>query len=139
MPPVYVGSGPFVFVSYSHADLHRIKSLVAQLSASGCQMWYDKGIPGGAEWDAVIEERLRRSAVLLLFVSSNAVQSKFVRREVKYADSLNKPIVSVLVEDGVELKHGFGMLLTQYQMLSAGAGADEVARAVECVQLQRGR
>jgi len=135
MPSVYAGDEPFVFVSYSHSDSQRINSLLTGLSTIGYRLWFDKGIPGGAEWDALIEDRLRRSAVLLLFVSRRAVESKFVRREAKFADSLNKPIVSVLLEDGVELSHGLGMLLTQYQMLHVSGGVAEVARAVEFVQL----
>ena len=63
---MYSGDGPFVFISYSHEDLQRIKPLVAELRPPASD-WYDKGIPGGAEWDSTIEDRVRRSAVLLLF------------------------------------------------------------------------
>jgi hypothetical protein len=57
---------------------------------------------------------------VLLFVSSGAIESKYVRREVKYADALDIPLLSVLLEE-TPLGHGLGMLVTQYQMLDVQA------------------
>lgn len=70
----------------------------------------------GAEWDAIIEDHLDRSAFVLLFTSAAAIESKYVRREVKFADALDKPVLSVLLEDA-PLGDGMGMLLTRYQIL----------------------
>ena len=80
-------------------------------------MWYDRGIPGGAEWDSMIEERIQSCIGIVLFLTEAAVESKFVRREVKFADAIDKRIVTLRL-DTVELKHGLHMLLTQYQMLA---------------------
>ena len=54
----------------------------------------------------------------MLFLSNIAVKSKYVRREVKFADRLDKPLLSVLLEP-VELIQGMDMLLTQFQMIDA--------------------
>ena len=88
------------------------------MADAGISIWYDRGIPGGAEWDAVIEERLLSCRCVLLFASTAAVDSKYVRREVKFADALDTPVLSVLLED-TTFRHGMQMLLTQYQMLDA--------------------
>jgi TIR domain len=132
MPVPYAGNEPFIFVSYKRGDLARIKPALKELSLKGHRMWYDRGIPGGAEWDALIEQRVQRCQALLLFLSQAAVESKFVRREVKFADTLNKPIIAVRLDRDVDLSHGFGMLLNQYQMVDARERAigDELDRAV---------
>lgn len=117
----YTGAGPFAFVSYKRQDLHRIAPIVDKMRELGVPVWYDRGIPGGAEWDEVIEDRLARARFVLLCASRAAVESKYVRREVKFADALDIPLLCVLLEDEVPLAHGMRMLLMQYQMLNAGS------------------
>ncbi len=116
LPVPYEGTEPFIFISYKRQDIERIAPVMERLIAAGCHLWYDRGIPGGAEWDALLEEKLKRCQLVLLFVSQSAIQSKYVRREVKFADALDKPILSVKLEEA-SLTHGMNMLLTQYQML----------------------
>jgi hypothetical protein len=137
MPQPYAGKEPYAFISYKREDLERIKPLVAQLSQRGHRIWYDKGIPGGAEWDALIEERVQQCELLLLFLSQAAVRSKYVRREVKFADTLGKPIVGVRLERDIDLSHGMAMLLNQYQVINdtAESISDELDRAVRFVRL----
>ena len=108
----------FLFVCYKREDMSRIKPILLSLRAWGCEVWYDKGIPGGAEWDAAIEERIKNCKLFLLFLSEASVDSKYVRREVRFADVCDKPIIGVKLER-VTLAHGLYMLLQQYQMLDA--------------------
>jgi hypothetical protein len=114
------GRQPFAFVSYKRQDFARIVPILRLVQELGVPVWYDRGIPGGAEWDEVIEDHVSRARFVMLFASDAAVASKYVRREVKYADALDRPILSVLLEDAA-LGHGLRMLLTQYQMLDARA------------------
>ena len=132
----YTGEEPFVFVSYRRDDLERVRPILHRVQGWGYRIWYDRGIPGGAEWDALIEERLKRCAMLLFFVSRGSVESKYCRREVKYVDQLNKPILSVRLEPA-ELTHGLEMLLTQYQIVDATADnfAGEMERALRYQRL----
>jgi hypothetical protein len=111
--------GPgFAFVSYKREDLPRVETHLRTLARIECPVWYDTGIPGGAEWDVMIEARIRSCSFLLVFLSQAAVASKLVRREVKFADKLDKPIVPVLLEP-VELDGGLDMLLSQYQIVDS--------------------
>jgi hypothetical protein len=119
-PSPYQGKEQFVFVSYSHRDVAAIGPILAELQKDNIKFWYDGGIPGGEEWDAKIEERLLECDRVLLFVSTTAVNSKYVRREIKYADTINKSVISVRLEQ-TDLSHGLAMLLTQYQMLDLEA------------------
>jgi hypothetical protein len=121
LPQPYSGKERYVFISYKHQDLERIKLLVVELSQRGHRIWYDRGIPGGAEWDALIEERVQHCEVLLVFLSTAAVRSKYVRREVKFADTLSKPVVAVRLERDINLSNGMAMLLNQYQVIDGAA------------------
>ncbi len=117
--PCHAADG-YVFVSYRHADLERIAPTLRMIAGWGVPLWYDRGIPGGAEWNAFIEQRIERCDRVLLFVSPAAVASKYVRREVKFADVVDKRIVSVVAEP-TRLAAGLRMLLSAYQMLDASA------------------
>ena len=123
-------------MSYKRDDIDRVLPVIERVRGWGYRIWYDRGIPGGAEWDSLIEERLKSCALLLFFVSRGSVESKYCRREVKYTDQLNKPILSVRLEPA-ELGHGLGMLLTQYQMVDVGAGdfSGEIERALKYLRV----
>ena len=128
----YDGPEDFLFVSYKHEDMPRIATTLQELVRGGHRIWYDRGIPGGAEWDALIEEKIERCRLVLLFVSRKSIASRYVRREVKFADALNKSLVSVQLEP-VDLGHGMKMLLNQYQVINAPPSTitTEIERAVK--------
>jgi TIR domain len=132
----YMGKESYLFISYKREDVRRIETPVIDIVRAGFRVWYDKGIPGGAEWDSLIEERLQSCTALLLFLTNKAVQSKYVRREVKYADSLNKPIFCVRLDAAIALSEGLGMLLGQYQMIDGlnSSISEEIQRAVRFLE-----
>ena len=117
---VYGGDEPFVFVSYRHSDCPTILPLLRQFQLSGLRFWLDAGIPGSAEWTQVLEERISKCAILIVFLSQAAVDSKFVRREILMADALDKPILTIRMGEP-ELRWGLKLLLSQYQMVQLGA------------------
>lgn len=135
LPDPYVGEGPFAFASYKREDLYRIAPIINLVRKYGMPVWYDRGIPGGAEWDEVIEDRLENSRFVLLFTSQAAIESKYVRREVKFADALGVQVLAILLEDAT-LAHGMRMLLTQYQMIDTRAAdfLSQLRRAVACLR-----
>lgn len=117
----YTGEGPYAFLSYKREDLPRVRPILEMVHGLGMPVWYDLGIPGGAEWDEVIEDRVANARLVLFCISDAAVGSKHVRREVKLADALDVPLLGVLLEDGVQLRHGLRMLVTPHQVLNAGS------------------
>ncbi|MSO65689.1 MAG: toll/interleukin-1 receptor domain-containing protein, partial [Alphaproteobacteria bacterium] len=110
--------GPYLFVSYKREDLDRIAPMLALLREAGQEVWIDQGIPGGSEWDEVLEEKIANCRALVSFLSQATIESKYCRREVKFADAVDKPILGVLLEN-VSLVHGLRMPLQQYQLLDA--------------------
>lgn len=131
LPAPCEGGEPFAFISYKRRDLERVAAIMRLLEPQGWRLWYDRGIPGGEDWNAMLEDRLRGCAGVVMFVSQAAVDSRWVRREVQFADGLDKPIVAVELEPA-ELRHGLGLLLGQYQRLSAGS-ADLAERLGEAL------
>jgi hypothetical protein len=135
-PPTQSNSG-FIFVSYKREDFPRITPFLHKMVKSGYEVWYDRGIPGGAEWDALIEEKVSHCEVLIVFLSDAAVDSKWVRREIKFADSENRPILGIRLDKNVQLKHGLKVVMNQYQMIDASNEdfSDELRKAIEYVRL----
>jgi TIR domain len=116
LPLAYAGGEPYLFVSYKRADLDRVAPVMLYLQERGYKLWYDRGILGGDDWITILEERLTSCRALLLFLSQAAIDSKYARREVLFADSIDKRIISVRLE-ATRLKYGMGLLLPRYQMI----------------------
>ncbi len=121
-PPKPRSDGPYVFVSYKHQDIARIAPVLALLEKSGERIWSDEGLTGGVEWDEELENRIANCRLLVAFLSQAAIESKYCRREVKFADAIDRPILGVMIEE-VELAHGLRMLMQQYQMLDVRSGS----------------
>ncbi len=112
--------GPYVFISYGRRDFPRVAPALSLVQGDGLTVWYDAAIPVGAEWTRLLEERLARCCVVLLMLTQGAVDSKWVRREVIFADALNKQIVPLALEP-VELRHGLNLLLANTQQFTAAS------------------
>lgn len=132
-PLAYHGDDPYIFVSYKRTDMGRVAPVMRHLQERGWNLWYDRGVPGGANWNAMLEERLTSCSALLLFVSQAAVDSKYVRREVQFADKMNKPIIRVQLE-ATRLEHGMKFLLDPLQGLDPAA-PDFLAQLDRAVRL----
>jgi hypothetical protein len=116
LPTLYEGRG-HIFVSYRHTDLPRIVPILQRLQKNGLPLWYDRGICGGEEWDEVLERKIQDAGMILAFLSPAAVDSKYCRREIKFADALNRPLLVVNLEV-TALQHGLAFLLQAIQQIS---------------------
>ena len=132
-PTTTEDSSGFIFISYKMEDLPRILPYMHRIVEWGYPIWYDEAIPGGAEWDALIEEKVSNCRLLLVFLSQEAVESKWVRREIKFADSEEQPILGIRIEDDVDLRYGLRIVLNQYQMIDASHErfSNELKSAIE--------
>ena len=119
-PTPVASDEPYLFISYKRSDFERIAPIMLDVERRGWSVWYDKGIPGGAEWNEMLEQRLVSCSGVLLFVTQPAIDSKWVRREARFADSLDKPIIAIQLEPS-QLRHGMSLLLGQYQLLNRDA------------------
>jgi TIR domain-containing protein len=70
-----------VFLSYSHADeklRHELEKHLSPLVRDGLiSLWHDRKITAGSEWSGKIDERLKRTHLILLLISNDFVASHF--------------------------------------------------------------
>ena len=91
--------GGYVFVSYSHEDKYFVDDLVSGLEDQGVEIWYDKFIPKGANWNQAIDDATYDCAKFLVVLSPSAMSSPEVEGELLRALKLRNPILPVLYED----------------------------------------
>ncbi|MDO9594588.1 MAG: toll/interleukin-1 receptor domain-containing protein [Lutibacter sp.] len=87
-----------IFISYSRADLDYIATLVDALREKGADVWFDKNIRTGEQWDNTLEEQIKAADVFLIVMSKTSVASNNVKDEMSYAKSLGKIISPILIE-----------------------------------------
>lgn len=91
-----------IFISYgrevaTNVFINRIK---CDLERAGYTTWLDcEDIPGGAEWHAVIGEGVRHCKALVAIITHKYVSSRFCKNELFMADSAQKAIFPVFLED----------------------------------------
>ena len=107
---------PYVFISYAHKDSDMVLPAIEQLQAQGVCLWYDSGIEAGSEWPEFVAEKVLKCEKFVLFISKAYLQSQNCKRELNFAISRKKEILSVFLED-VELSPGMEMQLGTYQAL----------------------
>jgi len=105
-----------IFVCYRRSDLFRVVPILHRLIARPWPIWYDRGILGGEEWDAVIERKIGEARLMLILLSQAAIDSRYCRREIKLADAIEKPLLIVALESAT-LRHGLSLLLQSIQQI----------------------
>ena len=109
-------SEDYVFISYSHRDMERVKPLIVRLLNDGYSVWYDEGIDPGTEWDENIARHLKECSGIIAFISGNYLESENCRDEINYARDLGKERLIVYLEDS-ELPAGMAMRLNRIQAI----------------------
>ena len=97
----YKGKDDYIFISYAHKDSAKVFDVIKLLHEEKYRIWYDEGIEVGAQWPQVVASRLKESAVVLIFLSNNALSSQNCQREIHYAVSQKKEMIVVNLEDCV--------------------------------------
>lgn len=88
-----------IFLSYRRSDQTLARALVEALQARGVDVWWDQKIEGGEDWrDAIVEGLTSAHTVVILF-SEECNASKQLKKELAIADTLDKEVVPVLIED----------------------------------------
>ncbi len=92
-----------VFVSYSRTNLDSVTQLVEDLQAVGINTWHDQTLTGGQRWWDNILASIRDCDIFIFALSPESWKSEACRSELSYVVALGKPILPVLVADGVFL------------------------------------
>jgi TIR domain-containing protein len=100
----------FVFISYPGESEDRafVDALSSALRDHGVESWYDKGkggIPVGADWEAVVRDRLARAARVVGIFTRNSLRKDNTNRPY-YASEINRAInskrLAPVILDGLE-------------------------------------
>lgn len=103
-----------VFLSYSRDDTTVMQRLRDDLRAAGLVVWTDESIePGSSSWKSEIEAAIRGCGCLVVLLSPDAAQSKWVRAEIDFAESLHKPMYTLLVRGDETNAVPFGLTTHQ--------------------------
>jgi hypothetical protein len=93
------------FISYSSEDKAAADAACAALETAGIRCWIaPRDISPGAEWGAAIVDAIDHSAVMVLIFSSNANESRQIRREVEHAVSKGVTIVPVRIDQSEPMR-----------------------------------
>jgi hypothetical protein len=92
-----------VFVSYSRNNLEVVSQLVEDLQAVGMTTWHDQTLTGGQRWWDNILANIRDCEIFIFALSPESWESEACRSELSYVCGLGKPILPVLVADGINL------------------------------------
>ncbi len=84
-----------VFFSYSHKDTDIMNRLAVHMAPlrrlDKIEVWTDKAIQAGEEWDVEIEKNLREANIILLLVSADFVASSYIwEKEIPMALQMEK-------------------------------------------------
>ena len=73
-----------IFIIYAREDVDALRELRAQLAPvtekEGFQVWYDGEILPGQDWDKVIKANLKKSDIILLFISKHFFNSEYIQK-----------------------------------------------------------
>jgi len=114
--PAYDGDDPYIFVSYAHEDVTEVYPDLAWLRDQGVNIWYDEGISPGSEWREELGRAIRKSKLMVFFVSPESVHSLHCRREVNDALDLNLDCLVVYLQK-TDLPDGLRLSLSGLQAI----------------------
>ncbi|MFN0087065.1 MAG: TIR domain-containing protein, partial [Blastocatellia bacterium] len=120
---------PTVFISYSRRDGEHAKRLIASLNLAGHACWIDtSSIKGGDEWVLTIADGILNSYALVVIVTTDALNSKWVKKEILWAEQRKKRIIPWVIEDVLDEAGFFSLIDHQPVKLFECAYDDAVNR-----------
>ena len=92
-----------IFVSYNRQSEAIVKTLAEDLEALAHTVWFDQELSGGQVWWDQILGEVRDCDVFVFALAPEALDSMACKLEYGYAADLGKPILPVLVAEGVAM------------------------------------
>jgi hypothetical protein len=88
-----------IFISYSKKDREFAWKLADDLAKAGHDVWIDRSLQVGEEWEQTIEKQLAEADEVIVVLSRIAITSKWVQHEGSIAYGLKKRMYPVLIEE----------------------------------------
>lgn len=105
-----------IFISYSRRDDAIMQRVVKFLRDKGLDVWVDneKLVPGTPVWELELEKAIKRSIAVLVLLSPDSKESKWVTRELVVAERHEKRIFPILVRGDEDSSLHFRLSTHQY-------------------------
>lgn len=88
-----------VFISYSHSNIKEVEKIVASLQDSGIEVWFDKKLVAGQEWQEALRQEIFGCDAFLYMLGKESLVSRWCQWEFHHALSSQKSILPVLLEE----------------------------------------
>ncbi|MBL8165519.1 MAG: TIR domain-containing protein [Anaerolineae bacterium] len=103
------------FLSYSRTDNEMMQRIKKSLDGAGLEMWTDTGLNAGEpSWKNAIKQALRDSQFLVVILSPDSEQSRYVNCEIQIAELLKLQVFPVLVRGDELSSIPFGLDVHQW-------------------------
>jgi hypothetical protein len=89
-----------VFISFARGDRELAAYLARKLDERGVSVWYDAKLAAEVSSLAEVDAAIREAEVVALLFSQECNRTDQMRRQAALADSLGKPVVPFLTEQG---------------------------------------
>jgi hypothetical protein len=112
----------YAFISYRRSDFGRIAPILDGLNQARMPFWFDRGLLGGEQWMARLQERIYHARYFLVFLSPAAVASRYVQMEIHFAHHIARPLIIPVQLDEIsphEMPGGLGMILGMLNVIPA--------------------
>jgi hypothetical protein len=87
-----------IFISYAHADMERVRAVVAILREAAQAVYFDEQLQAGQDWKQALRDAIHANDVFMSLLSEKSLASEWCRWEYVTAVKQNKPIIPVLLE-----------------------------------------
>ena len=138
----YHGDGPYIFISYKHADWKIVYPVIKKLHDAGFNIWYDADLKKGKYYDIQIANHIKNSALFVTFITQEAIrcssdEEDYLIRELVVANNFKVNRLPIFLED-VELD-GFYLMhyLGKQSILKHEYGSEEDKFIKECIRTFR--
>ena len=99
-----------IFISYAREDRDKAQALAELFQQQDWSVWWDRNIPPGRSFDAVIEEALGAAKCVVVLWSKNSASSDWVKGEA--GEALQRKILVPVRIDSVNVPLEFRRLQT---------------------------
>ena len=114
-----------VFISYNIQSLNIVKEIVHVFDNEGISCWYGASFDehAGEDYDDIIAEKILESRLLIVVLTDAALESDWVKTEVKFAFDQKKLVIPFVVAE-LHVENGITFLLNGDQWIDAYPNPD---------------
>lgn len=91
-----------IFISYSHRDRKLMHDVRQLLQSANFEVWTDELLEEGDDWEEAIEDAIRNTSYVVPLLTERSAQSRWVRRELSYAELNRTRILPLLLRGNAD-------------------------------------